>query len=120
MKKNSFCTSLFSTLTYHSPLHTLLLATPSLVSSLLFYSFLSFPLHFLLSSLHSFLILFLPSYQILPSIINDGTLGSQGVIDVDEIMCSYDFTWHPDVKNGEINACSKDCLYLSRLCVCVL
>lgn len=22
-------------------------------------------------------------------------------MDTDEIMCSYDFSWHPDVKDGE-------------------
>jgi hypothetical protein len=25
-------------------------------------------------------------------------------VDLDEIMCSYDFAWHPDVKDGKIHA----------------
>jgi hypothetical protein len=25
-------------------------------------------------------------------------------VDVDEIMCSYDFAWHPDVKDGKMFA----------------
>ena len=53
-------------------------------------------------------------------------------MDVDEIMCSYDFAWHPDVKDGKIHAlhyvwndlllCVCVCLCLregERVCVCV-
>ena len=38
-------------------------------------------------------------------------------MDVDEIMCSYDFAWHPDVKDGKMHA--LHCVLNDVMCVCV-
>jgi hypothetical protein len=42
-------------------------------------------------------------------------------VDVDEIMCSYDFAWHPDVKDGKIHnlCCVLNDVVCECVCVCV-
>lgn len=85
-------------LKYYQTLHSALLNHSDFIHV---FSFLLCLQHF-----KAFNLIFLPFLII----IADPGLGLQGVIDVDEIMCSYDFTWHPDVKDGEIIACSRECI----------